>query len=175
LVSINVAALCQIQLVMGLLTIYGGLNISVCNNLHRSTQRTIPPRSFGIPGLTRQPASTSDGGGEQVIPRPVVRGPMAGALPRSRSPVPLSGRFGRATAGYVDRPQAAMGSLHRPGTAPGPTGDRPSPFAPPPAIQLRSRTRTQAKSRASIETRELRLSSRECDFPGINIPSLYSV
>ena len=66
-----------------------------------------------------------------MIPRPVVRGPMAGALPRSRSPVPLSGRFGRATAGYVDRPQAAMGSLHRPGTAPGPTGDRPLPLRAP--------------------------------------------
>jgi len=30
---------------------------------------------------------------------------------------------------------------------------------------------TLAKSRVSIETRELRLSSRECDFPGINIPT----
>jgi len=77
--------------------------------------------------------------GEAVISRPVIRGPMAGALHRSRSPVPSPPRFGRATAGYVNRPQAAMGSRHRPTTAPGPAGDRPSPFAPPPAIQLRSR------------------------------------
>ena len=74
-------------------------------------------------------------GGEAVIPRPVVRRPMAVALLRSLSP----NRFERATAGYVDRPQAAMESRHRPGTAPGPARDRPSPFAPPPAIQLRSR------------------------------------
>jgi len=72
--------------------------------------------------------------GEAVIPLPVVRGPTATVLPRSRSP----GRFGCATTRYVDHPQAAMGSRHRPGTAPGPVGDRP-PFAPPPAIQLRSR------------------------------------
>jgi len=32
------------------------------------------------------------------------------------------------------------------------------------------KVRTRAKSRVSIETRELRLSSRECDFPGINMP-----
>ena len=112
------------------------LNISVCNNLHRSTQRTIPPRSFGIPGLTHQPASTSDGGraGDSRARRPGADGRCAS---RSRSPVPLSGLFGRATAGYVDRPQAAMGSRHRPGTAPGLAGD--TPFAPPPAIQLQSR------------------------------------
>jgi len=61
-----------------------------------------------------------------VIPRPVVRGPMAVVLPRSRSPVP-PGRFGRATANYVDRSQAALGSRHRPGTAPGPAGERPPP------------------------------------------------
>jgi len=71
--------------------------------------------------------------------RPVVRVPMAVALPRSRYPVSFPGRFGRATAGYVDPPQEAMGSRHRPETAPGPAGDCPSPFAPPPAIQLRSR------------------------------------
>jgi len=41
-----------------------------------------------------------------MIPRPVVREPMAVALPRSRSRRTLPpDRFERATAGYVDRPQ----------------------------------------------------------------------
>ena len=44
---------------------------------------------------------------------------------------PSYGRFGRATADYVDRPQAALGSRHQPGTAPGPAGDRPSPLRAP--------------------------------------------
>ena len=74
-------------------------------------------------------------GGEAVIPWPVVQEPMAVVLPQSRSSV-APHRFGRATADYVHRPQAALGSRHRPGTAPGPAGD--TPFAPPPAIQLRS-------------------------------------
>jgi len=52
------------------------------------------------------------------------QGPMAVALSQLRSPVPFPGRFGRSTAGYVDRPQAAMRSRHRPRTAPGPAGDR---------------------------------------------------
>jgi len=76
--------------------------------------------------------------GEAVISRPVVRGPMAVALPRSLPPLPSPGRFWRATAGYVDRPQAAMGFRHRPRTAPGPAGDRPSPLRAP-LIQLRAR------------------------------------
>ena len=65
--------------------------------------------------------------GEAVIPRPIVRGPMAVVLPWSCFPVPPPGRFGLATADYVDRPQVAMGSRHRPGTAPGPASDRPTP------------------------------------------------
>ena len=49
---------------------------------------------------------------EGVIPRPVVRGPMAVALPRSRSPctLPPDG-FERATAGYVDRQQTGWGPV----------------------------------------------------------------
>jgi len=43
--------------------------------------------------------------------------------------VPSAGRFGRNTTRNVDHPQAAMGSHHRPGTAPGLAGDRPPPFA----------------------------------------------
>ena len=65
-----------------------------------------------------------------------------------------------------------MGSRHRPETALGPAGDLPCPLHAPacdptPITQLKVRTR--AKSRVSIETQELRLSSLECDFPGINI------
>ena len=83
--------------------------------------------------VTIPTASSGVRRGEAVIPQPVVRGPMAVVLPWSRSP----GRFGRTTAGYVDRPQAPMEFRHRPGTATGPAGD--TPFAPPPAIQLLSR------------------------------------
>jgi len=42
--------------------------------------------------------------GEAVIPRPVVREPMAIVLPLSRSPRTPTGRFGRATASYVNCP-----------------------------------------------------------------------
>jgi len=70
-----------------------------------------------------------------VIPRPVVRGPMAVALPQLRSPRTLpADRFERATAGYVDRPQTGWGPVIgrvRPMIAP-------PPFAPPLAIQLQS-------------------------------------
>ena len=63
------------------------------------------------------------GGGDS---RPVVRGPMAVALPRT-----LPRPFWRATAGYVDRPQAAMGSRYRLGTAPDLAGNHPSPHSRP--------------------------------------------
>ena len=76
-------------------------------------------------------------GGEAVIPRPIVRGLVAVVLPRSCSPV-LPGRFGRATADYVDRLQYALGFRHWPGTVPGPVGDRPSPLRAPAGDQLRS-------------------------------------
>jgi len=59
------------------------------------------------------------------------------------------GRFGRATADYVDRPQAALGSRHRLGTTPGPAGDRPSPLRTPtgdPTPITRVKVRTRAKS-----------------------------
>ena len=97
---------------------------------------------------------------------------MAIALPSSRSPVPSFGRFatfGRATAGYVDRSQAATGSPHRPGTA-SETGRRsPPPFhasAGDPTLITPVLVHTWPKSRVlSIET-------RECDFPGITIHNL---
>jgi len=74
---------------------------------------------------------------------------MAVALPRSRSPVPSPGRFGHTTAGYVDRPQAPMELRHRPGTAPGPAGNRPSPLRAPtgdptPITQVKVRTRAKS-------------------------------
>ena len=79
-----------------------------------------------------------------MIPRPVVRGPIAVALPRT---VPC--RFGHTTAGYVDRPQAPMELRHRPGTAPGPAGNRPSPLRAPtgdptPITQVKVRTRAKS-------------------------------
>jgi len=99
--------------------------------------RPLPAVSCTHPPATSTDCPAVSDGGLVVISQPVVRGPMADALPRSRSHVLSPGRFGRATAGYVDRPQAPMEFRHRPGTAPGPAGD--TLFAPPPAIQLRSR------------------------------------
>ena len=67
--------------------------------------RPLPAVSRAHPPATSTdcPAVSDGGGGEAVIPRHVVRGPMAAALPRSRSPRTLPpDRFGRATAGYVD-------------------------------------------------------------------------
>jgi len=106
-------------------------------------------------------------GGGAVIPRPVVWGLMAIALPRSRSPVPSPGRFGHATTRYVDHPQAAMGSRHRSGTAPGSVGDRPHPTSHP---RRRSNSNHAGKSTHSSEI-ESRLRPGNCDLPGINIPS----
>ena len=79
----------------------------------------IPPASSGV----RQR-------GEVVIPRSVVRGLIAVVHPRSLSPRTLPGHFGCTTARYVNRPQAAMGSRHRPGMVPGPAGDRPPSSCP---------------------------------------------
>jgi len=100
----------------------------------------------------------SNWGGEAVIPRPVVRGPMVVVLPRSRSPVLRPGRFGHATTDYVDRPQAALGSRHRLGTAPGPAGDRPSPLRAPagdPTLITRVKVRTRAKSTTGFSLSKL--------------------
>ena len=93
--------------------------------------------------------------------------------------------------GYVDHPQASLGSHCRPGTAPGPAGDCPSPSRPCRRSITQVKVRTRAKSRVSIETRELRLSfgnaiSREltslirrgfsvllCSFLGERYPKIY--
>jgi len=76
-------------------------------------QAPIPPASSGI--------RRGGGGGDSP-----ARRPGAIVLPQSRSPVPYR-PFWACTADYVDRPQAALRSRHRPGTAPGPAGDCPSP------------------------------------------------
>jgi len=70
-------------------------------------------------------------------------------------PYPPPGRFGRATADYVDRPQAALGSPHQPGTAPGPAGDRPSSLRAPagdptPITQVKVRTRAKSTTGFSL-------------------------
>jgi len=94
----------------------------------------IPPASSGI---------RRGGGGDSP-----ARRPGAVVLPQSRSPVP-SRPFFACTADYVDRPQAALGSRHQPGTAPGPDGDRPSPLRAPagdPTPITQVKVRTQAKS-----------------------------
>ena len=79
------------------------------------------------------------GGGEAVIPRPVVRRADSRCTsPVALPPYPPPDRFEHATVGLCWSSAGWMGSHHRPGTAPGPAYDRPSPFAPPPAIQLRS-------------------------------------
>ena len=77
-----------------------------------------------------------------------ARRPGAVVLPQLRSPVPYR-PFWACTADYVDRPQAAKGSRHQPGTAPGPDGDRPSPLRAPasnPTPITQVKVRTQAKS-----------------------------
>ena len=100
------------------------------------------------------------------IPRPIIWGPIGHcaspiALPHSQPPSGLQ-RFGRATAHYVHRSSAGGdGVPASAGNSVGTGWRSPPPFVPLPAIQLRSRT--QAKSRVSIET-------GECNFPGINIP-----
>jgi len=60
--------------------------------------RPLPAISRAHPASDVNRLSLSSGvrRGEAMIPRPVVRGPMAVALPRSRSPYPLPGRFGCA-------------------------------------------------------------------------------
>ena len=75
--------------------------------------RPLPAVSRSHPPATSADCpAVSDGEGEAVIPRPVVRGPMAVSLPRSRSlrTLPPDG-FERATAGYVDRPQTECGPV----------------------------------------------------------------
>ena len=78
----------------------------------------IPPASSGV---------RRGGGGDFLAHRLGADGRCASPVTLSRTP----SHFGCATADYVDRPQVALGSRHRSGTAPGPAGDRPSPLRAP--------------------------------------------
>jgi len=102
-----------------------------CPPFHAATPRDVD-RLSSCPAV-------SDGRGEAVIPWPVVRGPMAVALPWSRSlrTLPTDG-FERATAGYVDRPQTGWGPVIGRERRRVRLMIAPPLFAPPPAIQLRS-------------------------------------
>jgi len=78
--------------------------------------------------------------------RPGADGHCASPVTLPRTP---PGPFGCATANDVDRPQVALGSRLRPGTAPGPAGDRPSPPSRPagdPTPITQVKVCTQAKS-----------------------------
>jgi len=102
------------------------------------------------------------GGVDRPFPCLPSRGRSAIALPRLPPPAVLR-RFSRTTAGYVDHPQAS-----------GPAGDRPPPSLRRPCQQSNSHHagKRYVLGRVLIETRELWLSTRECDFTGINIPIL---
>jgi len=138
--------------------------------LTHAPRRRRPNRCPPLNVPIRRPAATttnclaaSDGGG--AISRPVVRVRSAIALPRSRSPRTLLPDFlqcfGHATAGCVIVCRRQWGPASPTPLRP---ADDPTPFTP--------EVLTQAKSRVSIENRELRLSTRECDFLGINNPTL---
>jgi len=75
----------------------------------------------------------------------------------------------------IDHPETAMGSWHWPGTASG--AGRPA-IAPPPSHPCQRSDSDQAgkryvlgRNQVLIETWELRLSTQECDFLEINIPT----
>ena len=102
-----------------------------CPPFHRPFSRAhLPP--CDVDRLSSPAVSDEGGGGDSPARRP-------GADGRCTSPVALPRTLPRPfwAHRYVDRPQVPMEFRHRPGTAPGPAGD--TPFAPPPAIQLRSR------------------------------------
>jgi len=97
----------------------------------------IPPAT-----LTDCPVTSDGGGGDSPAHRPGVDGHCASLVALPPYP-PRRRRWG-------------------PGMAPGLAPSRPA-VDPTPITQVKVRTR--AKLGVSIETRELRLSSRECDFP----------
>jgi len=115
---------------------YVTLHVCVLTGAPRRRRRGRCPPFHAPPRRRPIVQRCPTGGGEAVIPRPVVRGPMAVALPSRAPPYPPPDRFERATAGYIDRPQTGWGPVIgrerrrvRPMIAP-------PPFAPPPAIQL---------------------------------------
>jgi len=141
----------------------------------------MAPETRLLPAILRAhpPVMSTDcPAGGAVIPQPVLREPMATVLPWSRSPCsPLPQPF----CDVSGTPPPAKMIVHRwqwgPGIAQeqcrGPAGDCPPPSSRP---HRRSNSDHASKryllgqNRVSVETRELRLSTQECDFPGINIP-----
>jgi len=107
---------------------------------------TRPSRPRRRPIVQRRPTV---GGGDSPVRRPGADGRCASPVALPLDPPPS--RFRRATASYVDRPQAAMGSRHRPGTAPGPASNHPSPLHAPlhgdPTPITQVKVHTRAKSR----------------------------
>ena len=98
------------------------LHVSTNASRRRRPSRCPPFHVPNPPATTTDCPVASEGGGG-VIPWPVVRGPMAIAFP-DRAPPAILGAPPPAVS-IVRRQQAAMGSCHRPGTAPSPAGDRP--------------------------------------------------
>jgi len=96
------------------------------NQQHQSTEGSFPPLILKQNhwGEVSQRHSTGRGGGDSPA---VIRGWWPLRFPGLAPPGHFA-TFGRVTTGYVDRPQAALGSRHRPGTASG-TG-WPSPPSP---------------------------------------------
>ena len=93
MVSINVAVLRQAQLVIGLLTTYGGKTSRYVTIY--TGQLSLPSLGglLAFPGLLVNPHQRPTWAGRRAGDSPARRpGPMAGALPRSRSPVPLPTR-----------------------------------------------------------------------------------
>jgi len=112
--------------------------------------------------------SASNGGGRR-FPSPPSRGPSAIALPRSRS---LCSLLPRPFCDVSGAPHPLCRSIDRvPTSARNSVADRPV-IAPPSRLCRRSNSDHTGKryvlgrNRVSIETRELRLSTQECDFPG---------
>jgi len=132
---------------------------------------TPPSRPRRRPIVQRCP---TEGGGDSPVRRPGADGCCASpvAIPRTLPPAVLGAPLPamlivrrRRWGPVIGREQRRVRLVIAPPHAP--AGD------PTPITQVKVRTR--AKSRVSIETLELRLLSQECDFPGINIPTLHSI
>jgi len=124
---------------------FSGCQLAIVSHRCVPSLWTRAPETWLLPAVSRAypPATStdcpvaSDGGGSTVISRPAVWGLISHcASPVTIPPYPpaVLRRFGRATAGYVDRSQAAMGSRHllgSPGTASCPAGNRPPSLRAP--------------------------------------------
>jgi len=113
-----------------------------------------PPFHVPIPPATSTDCPAASNGGRRGFPSdsPARR---PGADDHCASPVVLPRTLPRPFlerhCRHADRPQAAMGSHHWPGTAPGPAGDRPPPSRP----RRRSNSNHVGKSTYSGEIESL--------------------